>query len=79
MSFHSDALHMVERYRLLDADTLEINVMAEDPKVLTGPWTAPTVKLVRAPFEHVMETSCENTETARLMEEAAKDNYGRKQ
>jgi len=26
-----------------------------------------------------METSCENTETARLMEEAAKDNYGRKQ
>jgi hypothetical protein len=78
VSFHSDALHMVERYRLLDADTLEINVMAEDPKVLTGPWTAPTVKLVRAPFEHVMETSCENTETARLMEAAAKDNYGRK-
>jgi hypothetical protein len=79
VSFHSDALHMVERYRLLDADTLEINVMAEDPKVLTGPWTAPTVKLVRAPFEHVMETSCENTETAGLMEAASKDNYGRKQ
>jgi hypothetical protein len=78
VSFHSDALHMIERYRLLDADTLEINVTAEDPKVLTGPWTAPTVKLVRAPFEHVMETSCENTETARLMEAAAKDNYGRK-
>ena len=78
VSFHSDALHMVERYRLLDADTLEINLMAEDSKVLTGPWTAPTVKLSRAPFEHVMETSCENTETARLMEAAAKDNYGRK-
>ena len=78
VSFHSDALHMIERYRLLDADTLEINLTAEDPKVLTGPWTAPTVKLVRAPFEHIMETSCENTETARLMEAAAKDNYGRK-
>jgi hypothetical protein len=78
VSFHSDALHMVERYRLLDADTLEINVMAEDSKILTGPWTAPTVKLSRAPFEHVMETSCENTETARLMEAAAKENYGRK-
>jgi hypothetical protein len=78
VSFHSDALHMIERYRLLDADTLEINVTAEDPKVLTGPWTAPTVKLVRAPFEHIMETSCENTETARLMEAAAKENYGRK-
>jgi hypothetical protein len=79
VSFHSDALHMIERYRLLDGDTLEINVTAEDPKVLTGPWTAPTVKLVRAPFEHVMETSCENTETAGLMEAASKDNYGRKQ
>lgn len=78
VSFHSDALHVVERYRLLDADTLEINLTADDPKMLTKPWTAPTVKLVRAPFEHVMETSCENTETARLMEAAAKDNYGRK-
>ena len=79
VSFHSDALHMIERYRLLDGDTLEINVTAEDSKVLTGPWTAQTVKLVRAPFEHVMETSCENTETAGLMEAASKDNYGRKQ
>lgn len=78
VSFHSDALHIVERYRLVDGDTMEINLMAEDPKVLTGPWTAPTVKLVRAPFEHVMETSCENTETAGLMEAAAKVNYGRK-
>jgi len=78
VSFHSDALHMVERYRLLDANTLEINVTAADPKVLTGPWTAPTVTLVRAPFEHIMETSCENTETAPLIEAAAKDNYGRK-
>src|SRR5437762_215791 len=78
VSFHSDALHMVETYRLTDADTLEINVTAEDPNVLTGTWKAPTTKLVRAPFEHVMETSCENTETANLIESAAKDNYGRK-
>ena len=47
--------------------------------MLAGPWTAPTVKLVRAPFEHVMETSRENTETAGLMEAASKDDYGRKQ
>jgi hypothetical protein len=31
VSFHDDALHMIERYRLLDGDTLEINVTAEDP------------------------------------------------
>ena len=78
VSFHSDALHMVETYRLTDADTLEINVTADDPTVLTATWNAPTTKLVRAPFEHIMETSCENTETANLIETAAKDNYGRK-
>jgi hypothetical protein len=69
---------MVETYRLTDADTLEIIVTADDPTLLTGKWTAPTTKLVRAPFEHIMETSCENTETANLIESAAKDNYGRK-
>jgi hypothetical protein len=78
VSFHSDVLHMVETYRLTDADTLEINVTADDPQMLTGTWKAPTVKLVRAPFEHIMETSCENTETANLIEAASKDNYGRK-
>jgi len=78
VSFHSDALHMVETYRLVDADTLEINVTADDPTVLTSTWKAPTVKLVRAPFEHIMETSCENTETANLIDAASKDNYGRK-
>jgi hypothetical protein len=69
---------MVETYRLTDADTLEITVTADDPKMLTSTWKAPTVKLMRAPFEHIMETSCENTETANLIEAAAKDNYGRK-
>jgi len=77
VSFHSDALHMVETYRLIDADTLEINVTADDPNMLTATWKAPTTKLVRAPFEHIMETSCENTETANLIDAAAKDNYGR--
>jgi len=52
-------------------------VTADDPNVLTSTWKAPTTKLVRAPFEHIMETSCENTETANLIDAAAKDNYGR--
>jgi hypothetical protein len=77
ISFHSDKLRMIETYRLVDADTLEITVKAEDPDVLTGPWTGPTTRLSRAPFEHIMETSCENIQTAALVEAAAKDNYGR--
>jgi hypothetical protein len=45
----SDALLEVERWRLLDADTLEYQATVEDPKVLTGPWTTPKFLLKRAP------------------------------
>ena len=41
VSFHSDALRIVERYRRVDANTLEVDATVEDPKVLTGPWTVP--------------------------------------
>jgi len=78
VSFHSDALHMVETYRRLDKDRLEITTTAEDPKVLTGKWTAPKTTLTLAPFEHVMETACENDAIPALMDAAAKQNYGRK-
>ena len=38
-NFHSDALRVVERYTPLDPDTLQYQVMMEDPKVCTRPWT----------------------------------------
>ena len=37
-NFHSEALKVVERYRLLDADTLQYEATIEDPKVFTRPW-----------------------------------------
>ena len=37
-NFHSDALHVVERYSLADANTLNYEVTIEDPKVFTRPW-----------------------------------------
>ena len=46
----SDAMHVVERWRLLDAGTLEYQAVVEDPKVLTGPWTTPKMILKRAPM-----------------------------
>jgi hypothetical protein len=37
-NFHSDALHVVERYTLIDANTIQYDVTIEDPKVFTRPW-----------------------------------------
>ena len=38
-NFHSNALHVVERYSLMDADHINYEVTIEDPKVFTRPWT----------------------------------------
>jgi hypothetical protein len=37
-NFHSDALHLVERYTLVGPDHLQYEVTVEDPKVFTRPW-----------------------------------------
>ena len=37
-NFHSDALHVVERYTLIDRDHINYEVTLEDPKVFTRPW-----------------------------------------
>ena len=37
-NFHSDALHVVERYTLIDADHVNYEAAIEDPKVFTRPW-----------------------------------------
>jgi hypothetical protein len=36
--FHSDALHVVERYTLTDRDHILYEASIEDPKVFTKPW-----------------------------------------
>lgn len=38
-NFHSDALHLVERYTFIDPDHINYEVTIEDPKVFTEPWT----------------------------------------
>jgi hypothetical protein len=78
VSFHSDALRIVERYRRVDMNTLEVETMIEDAKVLTGPWVVPKQTLRFAPFDQIMEIACTGTESAGLMEAAAKQNYGKK-
>lgn len=38
-NFHSDELHVVERWTMLDANTIEYQATLEDPKVFEKPWT----------------------------------------
>jgi hypothetical protein len=37
-NFHSDALHVVERYTPIDAGHMQYEATIEDPKVFTRPW-----------------------------------------
>ena len=37
-NFHSDALHVVERYTPISPDALDYEVTIEDPKVFSRPW-----------------------------------------
>jgi hypothetical protein len=71
VSFHSDALHITERYRRVDANTLEIEAVLEDPKVLREPWVVPKQTLVLAPFDQIMDLICSGVETQSLMDAAA--------
>jgi hypothetical protein len=72
VSFHSDALHIVERYRRVDANTLEIEATVEDPKVLTGPWTVPKQTLQLAPFDQLLSLNCSSLEASALIDSASK-------
>ena len=37
-NFHSDALHIVEHWKFIDANTLEYKATIEDPQVFSRPW-----------------------------------------
>jgi hypothetical protein len=72
VSFHSDAMHIVERYRRVDKNTLEVDATVEDPKVLTAPWVVPKQTLVLAPFDQIMALNC-SQESDAVMKGAFKD------
>jgi hypothetical protein len=74
VSPHSDELRIVERYRRVDKNTLEIEATVYDPKVLTGPWTVPKQTLTLAPFDQILPLICSGVETGALMDAAAKQN-----
>ena len=54
---------LTERYKRLDADTLQMDMTLTDPKTYTAPWVGDTIKFERvkvAIFEEVCAPSEEN-------------------
>jgi hypothetical protein len=51
-NFHSEALHVVERYTPTDRDHITYEVTIEDPKVFTRPWKM-TMPLYRRQEQNV--------------------------
>lgn len=48
-SIHSDQMHIEERYKRLDHDSLEFTMTITDPKAYTGPWTGKrTLRLINS-------------------------------
>ena len=57
--FHSDALHVVERYTRTPQDTIHYEATAEDPNVLTKPWKVVDTQLRHPPRDdRIMEYEC---------------------
>jgi hypothetical protein len=54
----SPAMHVVERWRRIDADTLEYQATVEDPDLLTSPWQTPKVIFKRQSVAAIDEAIC---------------------
>ena len=58
-NFHSEALHVVERYTRIDANTITYEATIEDPQVFTRPWKISLpLHLHREPNFRLLEYEC---------------------
>jgi hypothetical protein len=71
-TFHSDQYHLVERFTMTDANTINIETTITDPKVFTSPWKLVQVFDRAAPDYELFEYAC--TEGNRLVDNAVKKN-----
>ena len=55
---HSDALHVIERFRRTAPDHLVDDITIDDPKTYTKPWDSVRTWYLRPEWE-IMEYSCE--------------------
>jgi hypothetical protein len=58
-NFHSDALKVTERYRMLDADTIQYEATIEDPKTFSRPWTLRVQMARQKQMDRILEYQCQ--------------------
>src|SRR5260370_41420913 len=58
-TFHSDALHVAERFTIVDPNTLNYEATIEDPKVFTKPWTLTIVRKRAEQGYELFEYACQ--------------------
>jgi hypothetical protein len=56
-TFHTESLHVTERYTRVDKDQINYEATMEDPNVLTRPWTIRTTMMLRE-GTHLQEYVC---------------------
>jgi hypothetical protein len=63
-NYHSDELHVVERYTRMNPNTLMYEAMIEDPKVFTRPWKIQMPLRLQKGIQ-ILEDECEEGENGR--------------
>jgi hypothetical protein len=57
---HTESLHMVEKFRRADFDTIQYEATIEDPNVFEKPWTITRTFTLRPELKRIDEFICEN-------------------
>jgi hypothetical protein len=55
--YHSDAMHLVERFTRVDQETIEYSFTVDDPKTWTKPWTV-AMPLTKDDSYRIFEYAC---------------------
>jgi hypothetical protein len=58
-TFHTDALHVVERYTMTDADTIQYEATIEDPNVFSRPWKISMPIYRHKDRDRILEYQCQ--------------------
>jgi hypothetical protein len=61
---HSDAMHVIERFRRVDHDTLAVEITIDDPKAYTKTWTAQRIFKLKPEWQ-ISEYVCTENNTVK--------------